>query len=202
MPKILLIVGMVLAIVVVCGLAGLRVIYVSTDAGVEPTSEQPAPECAVSSEALIAAKVSVYTDGHSYETSFLCKYATRKGSNGGTSTDAVVEVLPGKGDAAPSNRDTAFDDFARPPSVGQPRVEDDPRLRFGTQRKLYVTEYGKVTMLILYVRNGTTFFRVEYASSTKGFFSDSATPVDRMKPGLEAIAGDLDRRTRSGLATG
>ncbi|MBE1468293.1 hypothetical protein H4W33_007305 [Kibdelosporangium phytohabitans] len=191
-------VTIVIALVVLCAgaLVTLRLVEVNTDAGVEPAGGRPAKECAVNSEALDAAKVGVYSGGSQNETSVKCDYGTRKGTDGATLTTAIIEVKPVKRDSATPDPDTAFDDFARPPSSGSPQVLDDPRFKFGNQRKLYQTQYGELTMLMLYVRTGSTLYRIEYTSSTKGFFSDSPTPADKMKPGLETLARDMDKRAR------
>ncbi|SMD27120.1 hypothetical protein [Kibdelosporangium aridum] len=192
--KIALLIVIISVLLVAGVLITSRIVYLSTDSGVETQGKRPYTACVVSQPALDKAKVSVSTEGTmSGDFHFSCTYETRKGSDGGTSSKAEVTVTKAAAEAVETNADSVFDEFSSGRTMGNPIVLEAD-YEFGSHRKLSLATIGKETFVDLYVLNGTILYKITYSSSTKGFFSDRPTSADAVEVRVLTIARDIEDR--------
>nr|WP_042191415.1 hypothetical protein [Kibdelosporangium sp. MJ126-NF4] len=190
MPKILLIIALVLVVLAGGGLATWRIIYSSTDGGVEATGRQAIKECAVSQPVLDAAKTSVNTGSGTSEGTHTCGYATLKGSDGATQATLTVHIRQ-LDPRVVATDPRAFEDNVSEYRSGY-KAKDGPRI--GDRAAYLWAEQNNRTYLVLAVLKGNTLVRIAYYGYTKGFTGDSPVPADVVEPRLSEVAKDLEPR--------
>lgn len=189
-PKILLIIAVVLVVLGGGGFVGWRVVYGTTDGGVEATGKQPMKECAASQPVLDAAKTSVNTGSGFSERTYTCSYATLKGSDGTTQATMTVTVQTLDARVVAEDK-TVFENAVHEFRTNY-KVKDGPKIG---DRSAYLWDvYNDRTYLVLAVLKGTTLLKVGYYGYTKGFFGDTPVPAAQMEPRLLDIAKDLEPR--------
>jgi hypothetical protein len=169
------------------GVVAWRFVYISGDAGADPGSGTPPQQCAVDAKILDSASVSVFTGGRTEATRTSCGYATRKGGDGVTVRTVDISVM------SIANADLAdeaklFDSYI---ADRNPSYQTKPGPKLGDKSMFYAHEQNNHTYLTLGVRKGTTLYKIGLYGYTKGFFGDTAAPLDQAEKDLAAIAGGI-----------
>jgi hypothetical protein len=186
-PKVLLITAVVLVVLGAIGVAAWRFMYISGDAGADPGSGTPPEQCAVDAKILDSANVSVFTSGRTDGNRTSCGYATRKGGDGVTVRTVDISVMS-IANADLSDDTRLFDSYI---AERNPGYQAKPGPKLGDKSMFYAHEQNNHTYLTLGVRKGNTLYKIGLYGYTKGFFGDTAAPLDQAEKDLTAIAGDL-----------
>jgi hypothetical protein len=186
-PKIILITVIVLVVLAGLGVAGWRFLYISGDAGADSASGPPPQQCAVDAKVLDAANVAAFTGGRTEESQASCGYAARTGGDGVTvrTVTVTVRTVPGVDTAEAEKTFSFFIAENNPNSTSK----DGPQL--GDMSRFYLYQHNDRTYLTLGIRKGTTLYKIGFYGYTKGFFGDTAAPIDQAEKDLTAMAQNI-----------